>query len=147
MFHARGRERLEGARFAEQGPAVELDDPLEIGRLRNEVSGQLSDEGVLVSEVEQPIEAALEADRRPRLLAHPSAAAEGASYVARPGLREIVELEQAMHRRPELPGTFLGLDRQVGACEVADEERIPGDDEPGLLSAAGVGDQVGGVLR
>ena len=42
----------------------------------------------------EKIEAALEADRRAGLLAHPPAAAERPADVTRPRLREIVELEE-----------------------------------------------------
>ena len=63
-------------------------------RLRRQVAGQLADEVLFPGETKKPVEAALEADRRAGLLAHPGPAAERAADVARPGLGEVAELEE-----------------------------------------------------
>jgi hypothetical protein len=96
LLHARGGERVEDRRLREQRTLVELDDALEVRRLRGEVARQLAYEVLSVLEAEQPVEAALEADRGAGLLAHAGPAAERAADVAGPGFREVVELEQAV---------------------------------------------------
>ena len=42
------------------------------------------------------------------------------------------------HGPEEAPGTLLGLDGEVGAGQIADEERVPGEEHPGLLGTTGV---------
>ena len=130
----------------EERALVQLDDALEVRRLWRKVAGQLAHEVLLAPEAEEPVEAALEADCRARLLAHPRAAAERPADVAGPSLREVVQLEQPVERSEELTRTLLGLDREVGTCDVADEERVAGDDQPGLFAARSVGDDVRRVL-
>jgi hypothetical protein len=143
---ARGRARLQGRGLRQERPAVQLDDPLEVRRLRREVRCQLADEGALVDDLQQAVEAPLEADRRPGLLAHPRATAERAADVPGPGLREVVELEQPPDGAEELARALLLLDGQVGPRDVADEERVAGEDEPRLAGAARVLHEVGEVL-
>src|ERR671924_598648 len=142
----RGGERLQRAGLGDERPAVQLDDPLEVRRLRGEVAGQLADELVLLLDPEQRVEAALEAERRARLLAHPRAAAERAADVSRPDLEEVLVLQQPPERAVQVAGALLGLDGQVGPRHVADEERVAGQDEPRALVAASVLDEEREVL-
>src|ERR671922_172937 len=142
----RGGERLQRAGLGDERPAVQLDDPLEVRRLRGEVAGQLADELVLLLDPEQRVEAALEAERRARLPAHPRAAAERAADVSRPDLEEVLVLQQPPERAVQVAGALLGLDGQVGPRHVADEERVAGQDEPRALVAASVLDEEREVL-
>src|SRR5919109_961826 len=96
----RGGERLQRAGLGDERPAVQLDDPLEVRRLRGEVAGQLADELVLLLDPEQRVEAALEAERRARLLAHPRAAAEVVGVVM--GLEHVPDLEVVLAREVEV---------------------------------------------
>src|SRR5919204_5438099 len=143
---ARRRERLERGGLGDERPAVQLDDALEVRRLRREVAGQLADELVLALDPEQRVEAALEAERRPGLLAHPRAAAERAADVRRPDLEEVLLLEQLAEGAVQVSRALLGLDGQVRPCHVADEQRVAGQDEPGALVAASVLDEEREVL-
>src|SRR5205823_9439369 len=111
------------------------DDSLEVRRLGSELVQERPDELILVVDAEVPVEAPLEADRRARLLAHPAAAAERAADVAGPQLDAVAELEQPSQRAEEVAGPFLGLDGEIRACDVADEERVAGQDEPRLVGA------------
>ena len=91
---------------------------------------------------------ALEADRRGGLEVDPGAAAERAAEVARPDLDLVVERQQPLVQRAEhLGGTLAGLDRQVGAGDVADEQRVAGEQRPGRAAAAGVAEQEGRCAR
>ena len=67
--------------------------------------------------------------------------------MAGPRLREVRQLEQPVKRAEELARSFLRLDREIGPRDVADEEGIARDDEPGVSASRGVGDHVRGVLR
>jgi hypothetical protein len=145
-LRARGRERLERSRLGDERAAVQLDDALEVGRLRLRRRGELAHEVVLVADPELRVEAPLEADRRAGLLAHPGAAAERAADVARPDLDEVLVLEQARERAVEPARALLRLDGQVRAGHVADEERVPGQEEPRRVVAAPVLDGEGEVL-
>src|SRR5829696_4839814 len=78
--------------------------------------------------------------------AHVGSAAEGSADVRGPHLHEVFELEQFAQGPEEVPSTLLGLHGQVGAGEVPDEERVPGEEQPRLLRPARVLDQEAGVL-
>jgi hypothetical protein len=64
--------------------------------------------------------------------AHVGSAAEGSADVRGPHLHEVFELEQFAQGPEEVPSTLLGLHDQVGAGEVPDEQRVPGEQQPGL---------------
>jgi hypothetical protein len=138
-------ERLEHRGVRQQRAAVQLDDALEVRRLRLELARQPPDE-LALAEAEKLVVAALEADRRGRLLAHRSAPAERASQVAGPELDVIGELEQAAARAEETVGALVRIDREVGPADRADEERVTGQHEPGIVAAAAVGDDEREVL-
>ena len=146
-LHDRRSERIERLRLREERAPVERDDALEVRRLVGELAGERADEAVLVVAREQPVEAALEANRGHGLLAHPRAAAERPADVAGPDLGEVPEREEPLERPEEPAGALLGVDCEIRARDVAHEERVAGDDEPGLLAAAPVGDEIRGVLR
>ena len=145
--HARGRVRLDLRRLREERPSVQLDHALEVRRLRGQVTRQLADEIAFVGQFRQAVVAALEPDRRAGLLAHPGTAAQGAADVAGPDLGEVVQRKQPAQRAEKRMRALLRLHRQIGTSEVADEERVAGDREPGFVAAAGVRDQEGHVLR
>ena len=145
-LHRGGQERLDGGRLGEERAAVEGDDALEVRGLRRQALRQRADEGLFVLAREEAVEAPLEADRRARLLAHPRAAAERAADVPGPDLSEVPERQQALDRGIEAPRPFLLVDREIGSRDVADEERVAGDDQPRLVAARLVGDEVRRVL-
>ena len=76
------------------------------------------------------IRAPLAADRRRRLLAHAGAAAHRAADVAGPDLDVVAQAEQAVQRRVQLARAVLGLDGEVGPRDVADEQRVAGQERP-----------------
>ena len=51
-----------------------------------------------------------------------------------------------MQRPEDVGGSLPRLDREVGASDVADEERVAGQHRPRLAAAAGVAQEEAGVL-
>ena len=112
---------------------------------REEVA--LSTNSASLGDRQRRVVGALEADRRGALQVDPGAAAERAAEVAGPDLDLVVQRQQPVVQRVEhLRGAFARLDRQVGAGDVADEERVAGEERPGGAAAARVGEQEAGVL-
>ena len=136
---------LTGCRRAEERAVVERHDPLRVRRLRCGDAGRLVDERVLVDDAQRVVEAPLEADRGRALRAH-ARAAERAGDVARVDLDAVGELEQAVQAVVEVAGAFAGLDGEVGPGGVADEQRVAGQEQPGLVAARPVDDGEAGVL-
>ena len=65
-----------------------------------------------------------------------------------PDLDVVVEREQAVVKGAEyLSGPLTRLDPHVGARDVADEQRVAGEDGPCVAAAARVVEHEGGVLR
>ena len=147
LLHPGRRELFERLSLGEQLPLVQSDDALEVRWPGREVPGQLGDEVAFVLDSGKAVEAALEADRRPRLLAHAGATAEGAADVSRPDLREVLELEQAPDRVVEIARACFRLDREVRPGEVAHEEGVARDHEPRRPGARLVLDHVRHVVR
>ena len=81
------------------------------------------DELLLARMGESGVEAPLEADRRRGLRAHPRAA-KRARHVARVDLDPVMKLQQPLEAVEEALGALDGFDGQIGACRIADEERI-----------------------
>lgn len=54
----------------------------------------------------------------------------------RPHLHEAFELFQLAQGTEQAPRALLGLDGEVRAGKVSDEERVPGEQDPGLLAPA-----------
>ena len=105
------------------------------------------DELGLVGDRQGAVVAALEADRRGGLEVEPGAAAERAAEVAGPDLDLVGQRQQPLVQRAEhVGGALARLDRQVGAGDVADEQRVAAQQRPGVAAAAGVAEQEGGVL-
>ena len=73
----------------------------------------------------ETVEAALEADRRPRLLAHAGTAAERAADVSRPDLREVLELEQSPNRAVEIARTSSGSTARSGRARSPTKSESP----------------------
>jgi hypothetical protein len=68
--------------------------------------------------------------------------------MARPDLDLVGEREQALVEGPvDVRGPLLRLDRQIGAGDVADEQRVAAEEGPGLASPGAVAEQERGVLR
>src|SRR5213078_350888 len=94
---------------------------------------------------ERWVVAALETDARERI-ARESAATDGTAVVARVDEEVIGQLEQTLNRVMELCGRWLRAAArvQVRTTDVADEERVTGEDKPGFFRpAALICDQVG----
>ena len=138
------RERRPGA---DEHSAVQLDDSLHVGRARCPArGGRLPDEVRELGMGERGIEAALEADRGRGLGAHPRAA-KRARDVAWEELDSVRQLEQAPQAVEEALGALFGLDREIRPRGIADEQRVAGQDEPGLVRARTVDHGEGAVLR
>ena len=66
---------------------------------------------------------------------------------AGPDLDLVGERQQALVQRAvDLRRAVARLDREVGAGDVADEQRVAGEHRPGLAAAPGVAEQERGVL-
>ena len=142
----RGELRRGADRF-DQRPAVERDDVLDVGRLAADRGDRVLDELGLALEAQRAVVAALEADRRGGLEVDPGAAAERAAEVAGPDLGLLGQGQQALVQGAEdVGGALARLDREVGAGDVADEEAVAAQHRPGIVAAAGVAQQEGGVL-
>ena len=77
----------------------------------------------------------------------PGAAAQRAAQVAGPDLGVVRAATAAVVQRAEdRVGAVRRVDRQVRAGDVADEQRVAGQDGPGLVAAVGVDQREGGVL-
>ena len=64
-----------------------------------------------------------------------------------PDLDVVGQRQQALVQGAEdVGGALARLDREVGAGDVADEERVAGQHRPGVAAAVGVAEQEGGVL-
>jgi len=50
-------------------------------------------------------------------------------------LDPVAEIDEPVQRVEEPLGAVLRLDREVGPCGVADEERVAREHEPGLVTA------------
>ena len=125
VLHRGGCQQVERLRLREQRAPVQRDDALEVRRLVGKVAGERADEVVLVVARQQPVEAALEPDRRDRLLAHSRATAQRPADVARPHLGEVTERQEALQRGKEPARALFGVDCQVGPRDVADEAGEP----------------------
>ena len=105
---SRRRPAPSGGWRGEKRPAVEVDDPLHVRRARVGGAGRLVDELLDGREREQRVAAALGADRRGRVGAHPGAA-ERAGDVAGEDAHVVGQLEQPVQasgrapRRPRAP--------------------------------------------
>ena len=108
--------------------------------------GRLGDELVTSSDVSSRVEAPLEADRRRRLRAHAAPQSEPATW---PGKTSTPSASSSSRRRrvEQALGALARLDREIGPGRVADEQRVAGEDEPGLVGATAVGDREAAVLR
>ena len=120
---------------------------LDVGRPLADAGHRVVDELGFVGDRQRPVVAALEADRRGGLEVDPGAAAERAAEVPRPDLDLVGQREQPLVQRAEDPGGALArLDREVGAGDVADEQRVAAQHRDRVAAALGVAQQEGGVL-
>ncbi len=62
-------------------------------------------------------------------------------------LDPVGELEQPLQRAEEILRALLRADREIGACGIAHEERVPGEHEPRRASPRAIGDREAHVLR
>ena len=67
--------------------------------------------------------------------------------MARKDLDPVGELEQPLQRAKEILRTLLCPDREIGACGIAHEERVPCEHEPRRASPRAIGDREAHVLR
>ena len=67
--------------------------------------------------------------------------------MARKDLDPVGELEQPLQRAKEILRTLLCPDREIGACGIAYEERVPCEHEPRRASPRAIGDREAHVLR
>ena len=117
------------------------------GRSPDRCHGRL-DERLEARVAKGGIVAALEADRRGRLVGDPGAPAHRPPQVARPDLDLVRERRGGARARsgrcPRRPSrASIG---QVRSRDVADEQRVAGQDRPWIVSPPGVTEQERGVL-
>ena len=141
------RERQQLDARSQQRPAVEVDDRVEVRRLGPEPRQRGGDELVLVGDGQGRVVRALEADGRGDLEVHARPAAQRAAQVTGPQLHRVGQAQEAAVERAEDPArTVGGLDGQIRARHVVDEERVARQQRPGVLAAPGVDQGEGGVL-
>jgi hypothetical protein len=63
------------------------------------------------------------------------------------GERQEPLVERAIQGARQLLDAFLARGMQIGTADVADQQRVAGEDEPGLVTAAVIGDQLGVMRR
>ena len=130
---------------SDERAAIQLDDCFHVRRPRRLRACRPRHE-VLVAVDERVIEAALEADRGRRLRAH-RGAAERTGDVPGVYLDAVAELDEPVQRVEQPFGSFDGLDGEVRACCVTDQERVAREHEPRLVAARAVDDRERAVLR
>jgi len=92
--------------------------------------------------------AALVADRRGDLHVHARAPTQRSAEVPGPHLTVIGKPKQRVAQRVKYPlRSLLLVDGQVGAGDVADEQRVAAEHRPRLRTAGRVGERERGVLR
>ena len=126
------------------GPRLRSTSRLMFGGFGAEVEASATKSSSSV-DLERSIEAALEADRGGRLGAH-ALAAERARDVAGEDLDAVRKLEQPAQRVKEPFRALLRGHREVWTRGVADEERVAGQHEPGLVGTRAVDDGEARVL-
>jgi hypothetical protein len=126
--------------------AVQLHDPLEVRRPGRAHVGGLARELLGAARREHRIEPPLEADRRRGLRAH-RGSAERAGDVAGVHLDAVRQLEQPLQARVEVAGAVGGVDGEIRARGVPDEQRVARQHEPRIGGAAAVDDDEAAVLR
>ena len=109
---------------------------LKFGGCGPERRGGPLDELVLVGDLQQVLVGALEADRRRDLEVHAGAAAQRAAEVPGPHLGGVGQRHQLVVERVEdAAGAVLLVDGEVGAGDVADEQRVAGQHRPRLVAS------------
>ena len=142
------RERADLDAGGQQRPAVEIDDRLEVRRLRSELGDRLLDEAVLVVLAEDRVVLALVADRGGDLHVHARAAAHRAAEVPGPDLAGVGQREDLLVEAVEDPARALALvDGEIRPGDIADEQRVAAEDGPRLLAARAVHERERRVLR
>ena len=135
----RGDSGSSSTPLGEQRAGVEVDDRLEVRRLRAELRERLLDELVLVGDPQHRVGVAFVADRRADLHVHAGAAAHRAAEMPGPDLAAVGQRQQLLVQRAEDAARALGLlDREVRPRDVADEQRVAGQHGPRLGAAGGV---------
>ena len=97
-------------------------------------------------DLKRAVESPLKTDRRNRLSAE-RPAANRAGVCAGQDFQIIGEFLQPLDTREELARAGLRLAGQFGSADVADHQRVPGQQKPRVGSAGLVRDQQGNVLR
>jgi hypothetical protein len=92
--------------FDQQRSAVELDDGLEVRRLRTQLRERLGDELVLVGDRQNRVVRALEADRGADLHVHPRASTHRAAEMAGPHLHLVGQAHQLTQRAEDAARPF-----------------------------------------
>ena len=126
---------------------VQRDDVPEVRRLGAERRGGPLDELVLVGEPEELLVGSLEADGGGDLEVHARAAAHGAAEMAGPHLGGVGKAHELVVERVEdAARALLLVDGEIGAGDIADEERVAREHRPGLVRAGRVDERERGVL-
>ena len=131
------RERMHLDARRQQRPAVDVDDRLEVRWLRRQLRGRALDEAVLVG----LREAARCGGARSRSWRRPSGPCRGRRRAIRRGGRarprvfgrSVSSFSCRQRKMPRAPSVLV--DREVGARDVADEQRVAGQHGPRLVAA------------
>ena len=146
LHRSRG-ERRGHSQLLDQRSAVQRHDVLDVGRALPELVERGVDERFRGGGPEGGVVLALEADRRGRLVVDRGAPAHRSAEMAGPDLHVIVQGQQApVQRIEDRLRAVAGLDRQIRARDVADEQRVAGQDRPGIVGASGIVQHERGVL-
>src|SRR5579885_1645831 len=127
--------------------AVALDDIVHIGRALRQVLVHVGNEGITRARGYSRVMLALKANGRASFRIH-AAPTERTGHVGRVDLHAVIKLEQTIKDAVvERVGPLFASDGKVGAGYIADEERIAGQHQPGVVAPARIGDREGDMLR
>src|SRR5919204_1328531 len=141
-------DRLELRRPTEKHAAVERDDMIDRRRSWRRNRRRLRDERFLVlgGERKGVVETPLETDRRGCLRVH-GGAAERPGNMAWIDLDAVRKLEQPAQAPAKAARSLEGRNGEIRPRGIAYEERVPGQDEPGLFGPGTIADREAAVLR
>src|SRR6185437_14379504 len=115
-------------------------------RRRWDLGEHEADERGLAVDAERPVVAPLEANGGDRVGAE-TTATDGSGVGAGKDLEIVGECFQLLHAPEQVLRALFGVDGKLGSTEIADHQRVAGEDEPRLLCPRAVAHQQADVLR
>jgi hypothetical protein len=135
-----GIERLRATRVVILAQTVEKHHSVDVRRSGRQALRHRGHE-LILGHHQHRVVAKLEPDRRARLRAQSRPPAQRAANVRRPHLDVVAERDQRLQTRAQDLRAFSGVQDEVGPGDVADQERIPCEQQPRLFSPGEVADR------